>query len=262
MLPPRLVAVALAVAVALTVVTIWLTIRIPDDRKAHHLKLVWAGLDVFERCAVAATAWTVWRRSQWTVVAGAVTGGVLLCDAWFNIMTEVGTAQVSALAMRLVELPIAAAALVMGNPTRLLRRQLLGDELTPGAGEPVPDEDEPAPEADEPGEGDDEPVAVTVTSGPAGESSCSASRVSTSAIATTMPTDSRTTATMIAVVTRTFRIAVCGRKAPVYHFGRRQLDHPGGIRCCRSALLDRTGERALRRRIAGGGRSVVTGARG
>jgi hypothetical protein len=103
-MPAALVAAALVLVPFFTVdVTIGPKIQI-----AHHLKLAWAGLDVFEALALAATAWALQYRPRVAVVPATVTGTLLLCDAWLNIVPSTGPAFYEAIAMALIEVPLAA----------------------------------------------------------------------------------------------------------------------------------------------------------
>jgi hypothetical protein len=101
---------AVLVATALVLVpffTIDITIG-PKVQVAHHLKLAWAGLDMFEVLAFAATALALQHRPRIAVVPATVTGTLLLCDAWLNIIPSTGLAFYEAVAMAFVELPLAA----------------------------------------------------------------------------------------------------------------------------------------------------------
>jgi hypothetical protein len=107
--PARWLPIAL-IAGALTLVpsvVIRLTVS-PAAQTAHHLKLAWTGLDVFEVIALAATALALQRRPGVTAVPAAVTGALLICDAWINIVPATGAAFYEAIAMAFAELPLAA----------------------------------------------------------------------------------------------------------------------------------------------------------
>ena len=102
-LPIVLAAAALALIPTLVVV---LTV-LPEAQTAHHLKLAWTGLDVFEVAALAATGFALQRRSAMTAVPATITGALLVCDAWINIVPAHGAAFYEAIAMAFVELPLA-----------------------------------------------------------------------------------------------------------------------------------------------------------
>jgi hypothetical protein len=107
--PARWLPIALAVA-ALALVP-FLVLRLsmsPTAQTAQHLKLAWTGLDVFEVVALALTALALQRRSSVTAIPAAVTGALLVCDAWINVVPAHGAAFWEAIAMAFDELPLAA----------------------------------------------------------------------------------------------------------------------------------------------------------
>ena len=110
-----------------------LAIVTPSEHDAWHLRLVWTGLDVFESLALAATALHLQRRSPGLAVAATITGSLLLSDAWFNIAASTGAAQLSAIGMGFVEVPLAALSFALaGMETRSWSRQdRLGDSRVP-----------------------------------------------------------------------------------------------------------------------------------
>ena len=98
------------VAFALVPWTLWLTSVLPTQHVAHHYRLAWVGFDVGLAVAFATTTITALRSARWLPVAAAVTATLLLCDAWFDVVTAGGgdeqlVATTEALAG---ELPLAA----------------------------------------------------------------------------------------------------------------------------------------------------------
>ncbi len=63
---------------------------------------------MFEVLAFAATALALQHRPRLAVVPATVTGTLLLCDAWLNIVPSTGQAFYEAIAMAFIELPLAA----------------------------------------------------------------------------------------------------------------------------------------------------------
>jgi hypothetical protein len=99
-----------AVVVALLPWTAFLTATLPGRHVTHHWDLAWAGFDVFEASALAATFVALGRRSFLLAPVAAVAGTALLCDAWFDLITsqpgdDLRWSLVRALA---AELPLAA----------------------------------------------------------------------------------------------------------------------------------------------------------
>ncbi len=81
----------------------------------------WVGFDIFELAAFAATGWALWRRRQILIACLVVLATLLCCDAWFDVALDARTSGfwLSVLSAVLVELPLAAAAIVLAR--RLLR---------------------------------------------------------------------------------------------------------------------------------------------
>jgi hypothetical protein len=103
-LPAALAIVAVALIPSLVV----LLTMTPALQTAHHLKLAWTGLDVFEIVALASTGFALQRRPGIAAIPATVTGALLVCDAWLNIIPSIGWAFYEGIAMAFVELPLAA----------------------------------------------------------------------------------------------------------------------------------------------------------
>jgi len=104
---PRLLALA---AIGLVPWTLWLTFSLPSRHVTDDYDLAWVGFDVALACAFGATAWATLRYSHWLVPLAAITGTMLLCDAWFDIVTSSGSSErlVAILEAVFAELPLAA----------------------------------------------------------------------------------------------------------------------------------------------------------
>jgi hypothetical protein len=86
---PRWIVPVLELAIAgLLPWTLWLTYSLPSRQVTPHYNLAWIGFDIALITAFAATAWSAVRSSQWLVPAAAATGTMLLCDAWFDVVTS------------------------------------------------------------------------------------------------------------------------------------------------------------------------------
>ncbi|HLY93994.1 MAG TPA: hypothetical protein VKP14_04020 [Gaiellaceae bacterium] len=84
---PRLLAL---VAIGLVPWTLWLTFSLPSRHITEDYDLAWVGFDIALAVAFGATAWATLRYSRWLVPLAAVTGTMLVCDAWFDIVTASG----------------------------------------------------------------------------------------------------------------------------------------------------------------------------
>src|SRR2546423_1732213 len=63
---------------------------LPPHYKTGHWGIAWTGFDVALLVALGATAWAVWLRRQIAIVCALVTGTLLVCDAWFDLMFSWG----------------------------------------------------------------------------------------------------------------------------------------------------------------------------
>ena len=109
--PSRLLAGTIVAAVlGLVVWTVFLAKTLPAVHSARHWDAAWAGFDVALIATLAATAWAAWFRRQILVAAALVAGTLLVCDAWFDIVTSLGTRDqtVTIATALLAELPVAA----------------------------------------------------------------------------------------------------------------------------------------------------------
>jgi hypothetical protein len=102
----------------------WIVVLILTlDRSFHaqHWKGAWVGFDIFLLLAFATTGWAFWRGRQIVIGCLIVTGTLLCCDAWFDVVLDSGTSQIwgSVASALLVELPL---ALLMFNAARRLIR--------------------------------------------------------------------------------------------------------------------------------------------
>jgi hypothetical protein len=110
LLPPWVTLLLGLVAVGLVPWILYLTFTLPSRHVTLHYDLAWTGFDVGLTASFAATAWASFRGSQWLVPLAAVTGTMLCCDAWFDIVTsQTGIEMREAIAeAALAELPLAA----------------------------------------------------------------------------------------------------------------------------------------------------------
>jgi hypothetical protein len=55
-----------------------------------HYDIAWIGFGIALAAAVGATAWAALRRPRWLAALASVTGTMLLCEAWFDVVTGAG----------------------------------------------------------------------------------------------------------------------------------------------------------------------------
>ncbi len=114
------VAVMVGSAVVLVPWIGYLAVSLPRAYVAHNWDRAWVGFDLILLVLMVATAVLGWLRRQLLVLTAFTTGVLLVCDAWFDVMTaarhDVGGSLLSAL---LVELPL--AAVLVGGSLRVVR---------------------------------------------------------------------------------------------------------------------------------------------
>jgi hypothetical protein len=117
LVPPWIAPALFGCALVLIPWTAVLFVTLPRHYVANHWGIAWGGFDLGLGLALATTAVMVARRSPFAEVAAAVTGTLLVCDAWFDVLTSRGTsdiAQAAVLAL-MVELPLAALCFWMAS---------------------------------------------------------------------------------------------------------------------------------------------------
>jgi hypothetical protein len=117
LIPPWTAPALLGCAIVLIPWTALLFVSLPRHYVANHWDIAWGGFDLGLGLALAGTAVLVARRSPYAEVTATITGALLVCDAWFDVLTSRGTsdiAQAIVLAL-LVELPLAALCFWMAR---------------------------------------------------------------------------------------------------------------------------------------------------
>ncbi len=117
----RFTVASTAATVILVPWIVLLGLTLPHHYLAARWDATWLGFDAVLIVCLAATAWLASRRRQALVVALVVTGTLLVCDAWFDVMTARGSSDLatSLASAAFVELP--SAILLFALARRLLR---------------------------------------------------------------------------------------------------------------------------------------------
>jgi hypothetical protein len=110
LVPPWTAPAFMACALVMIPWTAFLFLSLRPDYIANHWRLAWGGFDIGLGVALAATAVEVARRSPRAELAATITGTLLCCDAWFDVLTSRGASDITQAATSavLVELPLAA----------------------------------------------------------------------------------------------------------------------------------------------------------
>jgi hypothetical protein len=102
----------------------YLSLTLPENYVAHNWPLTWIGFDVLLVLFMVATAVLGHLRRQLLVLSAFTTGVLLICDAWFDLMTagpkDVWLSVVTAL---LIEVPL--AVFMIFSAQRLMRLTMM-----------------------------------------------------------------------------------------------------------------------------------------
>jgi hypothetical protein len=107
---PRWITALLAfTAVALIPWTLWLTFALPSRHVSENYDFAWVGFDIGLALVLGLTARAAYRGSRWLAPLAAATGAMLVCDAWFDIVTSTPGERLEAvLEAVFAEIPLAA----------------------------------------------------------------------------------------------------------------------------------------------------------
>jgi hypothetical protein len=105
--------------------TVFLALRLPSHHVTPHWSIAWGGFDVALAASAAFTAYALARNPTWIAVAASVMGTLLVCDAWFDLLTaRAGGELAEAVAeAALAELPLAALCFWLARPAHPSRRE-------------------------------------------------------------------------------------------------------------------------------------------
>ena len=119
---------ALFSIVACTVLVGWIIVLVFTLHRSfhsHYWRAAWVGFDIVLLFGFAATGWAFWRGRQIVIACLLVTATLLCCDAWFDVILDLGTSGMwmSIASAVIVELPI--AFLMFSAARRLIRLSAL-----------------------------------------------------------------------------------------------------------------------------------------
>jgi hypothetical protein len=103
------VLVSLVACIALLGWIIVLILTLHRHYTATHWRFAWVGFDLLLLAAFAVTGWAFWRGRQVVIACMLVTATLLCCDAWFDVILDLGTSGVwmSLASAVVIELPLA-----------------------------------------------------------------------------------------------------------------------------------------------------------
>jgi hypothetical protein len=100
-------------AVLLVPWIVYLAVTLPRHYVADNWDVTWVGFDVLLLVMMVATAVLGYLRRQMLVLTAFATGVLLVCDAWFDVVTAHGDDQTwSVVSALVVELPLAAFLII------------------------------------------------------------------------------------------------------------------------------------------------------
>lgn len=111
-----------------TVLVGWIIVLIFTLHRSYtttHWRMAWVSFDFVLLAAFAATGWAFWRGRQIVIACLLVTGTLLCCDAWFDVILDLRTGDMwtSIASAVVVELPL--AFLMFSAARRLIRLSAL-----------------------------------------------------------------------------------------------------------------------------------------
>lgn len=131
----------LLLVIACIILAAWIVVLVLTLHRhftATHWRLAWVGFDVFELTGFAITAWAFWRGRQIVIASLLVTATLLCCDAWFDVLLDLGTSGIwlSIASAVFVELPL--AFFMLNAARRLIRMSALAAMGAGGIRAPMP----------------------------------------------------------------------------------------------------------------------------
>lgn len=132
---------AMFFAVGSVVLVAWIVVLVLTLERhftATHWRLAWVGFDLIELTAFAVTGWAFWRGRQIVIACLLITGTLLCCDAWFDVILDLQTSGmwVSIASALVIELPL--AFLLFNAARRLIRMSALAAIGAGGVKTPLP----------------------------------------------------------------------------------------------------------------------------
>lgn len=102
----------------------YLSVTLPENYVAHNWPITWIGFDVLVVGFMLTTAALGYLRRQLLVLAAFTTGVLLICDAWFDLMTA-GPKDIwlSVITAVLVEVPL--AIFMITSAVRIMRLTMM-----------------------------------------------------------------------------------------------------------------------------------------
>jgi hypothetical protein len=100
---------AMGATIALIPWTLIYITQLPDRHTTDHWNVAWTGFDLMLAAALGFTAWCALRERAMLIVGLVVSSALLVCDAWFDLVTSLGTddQMLTLFTALVIELPLA-----------------------------------------------------------------------------------------------------------------------------------------------------------
>jgi hypothetical protein len=112
----------LSAAIALIPWIVYLGYTLPQNYVAQNWRATWVGFDILLLVFMTATAVFGFLRHRLLTLFAFTTGVLLVCDAWFDVMTARRVDQFVSVLTAFGELPL--AAVLIGGTLRIVRLQV------------------------------------------------------------------------------------------------------------------------------------------
>ena len=116
---------AMGATLALIPWTLLYITQLPNRHTTDHWNVAWTGFDVLLAIALGVTAWSALRERAMLIVGLIVSSALLVCDAWFDVATSIGSGDATEAILEAVfaELPLAVVcALIVYDAERFIIR--------------------------------------------------------------------------------------------------------------------------------------------
>ena len=114
--------------------SMWLAATLPRRTAAYHWSAAWAGFDLILSIALAGMAVALWRASPWLLAFAGAAAGLLLVDAWFDVLTSSARNRPIAIGEAVIfEIPLFLVCLRIASRARrsLMPRSVAADSSRP-----------------------------------------------------------------------------------------------------------------------------------
>lgn len=103
---------------------VYLSVTLPENYVAHNWPVTWVGFDILLVVFMAATAVLGYLRRQLLVLAAFTAGVLLICDAWFDLLTA-GPSDLRLSVITALGIEVPVAILLITGALRVVRLTMM-----------------------------------------------------------------------------------------------------------------------------------------